>query len=163
MRSWFDAQNLYLAITVPKCDDEAKESGFSDEIQIGLARPGDATRFGSDLLRLGFNSDMPEAKDRTPGRKAEALVRGTKSAFRSAGLRTTGDVSVPLRLLKVSEGNRLMLDLSFPVPEPEHENSEKPEPAVNTFSYRVRYGSDSLVPVYFVELSLKRKRQTMRP
>jgi hypothetical protein len=67
----------------------------------------------------------------------------------------------PLRLLKslkAGEGSRLVLDLSFPAPENVAEAMEPPEPNVNTFSYRVRYGSDSLVPVHFVELNLQRKR-----
>jgi hypothetical protein len=166
LRSCFDAQNLYLAITVPNCEDEAQESGFSDKLQIGLARPVDASSFGGDLLRLGFDSDRSEAKDRTPGHKAEAVIRGTKSVWRTEGIRTTHEICLPAHLVdggKVGEGGRVMLDLSFPVSEREGQTSERPEPAVNTFSYRVRYGGDSLVPVYFVELSLERKRLPMRP
>jgi hypothetical protein len=60
--------------------------------------------------------------------------------------------------LKPSEGGRLVLDLSFPPPEKTAETMEPPEPNVNAFSYRVRYGSDSLVPVHFVELNFQRKR-----
>lgn len=161
LRSCFDAHNLYLAVTVPKCDDgEAKESGFSDEVQIGLARPVDDSDFSGDLLRLGFNSEVSEAKDRTPGRKGEAAVPGTKSVCRGEGLWTTYEICLPLRLLKglkAGEGSRLVLDLSFPVPEHEAEGHEQSDPSLNTFSYRVRYGNDSLVPVYFVELDLERK------
>jgi hypothetical protein len=161
LRSSYDGQNLYLALTVPKCDpDEVKELGISDEIQIGMARSVGNTGFGGDLLRLGFNSDAREAKDRTPGRKTVAVVRGVKSVWRTEGSQTTYEISLPLRLLKdlkVGEGSRLMLDLAFPVPE--GGGAQEPaEPGINTFSYRVRYGSDSLVPVYFVELALQRKR-----
>jgi hypothetical protein len=165
LRTCFDAQSLYLAVTVPKCDQEAKESGFSDDIQIGLARPINGG-FGGDLLRLGFNSELPEAKDRTPGRKAEAMIHGTKCVSRTEGLRTTYEISLPLHLLKglkAGEGSRLVLDLSFPVPEREGETAGTSEPSANTFSYRVRYGGDSLVPVYFVELNLEHKRQPAGP
>ena len=162
LRSSYDAQNLYLAITVPKFEaGEAKESGFSDEVQVGMARRLSDTDFGGDLVRLGFNSDSLEANDRTPGRKVEVTIPGTRSVGRTEGLRTTYEITVPLRLLKslkVGEGGRFILDLSFPAPEDTAETTEPSEPNVNTFSYRVRYGSDSLVPIYFVELNLERKR-----
>ncbi len=57
--------------------------------------------------------------------------------------------------------DRLVLDLSFPVTRaesPSGDYTEPAEPKVSSFSYRVRYGSDSLVPVYFVELDLRLKR-----
>jgi 3',5'-cyclic AMP phosphodiesterase CpdA len=162
LRSCYDAQNLYLALTVPKCDDdEAKESGFSDEIQLGLARPLNDTDFGGDLLRLGFNCDAKEAMNRTPGRKSETAMPGAKSVCRTEGGRTTYEICLPLRMLrglKAGAGNRLILDLSFPVPESEAQSEDPPEPTVNSFSYRVRYGSDSLVPVYFVELNLEPRK-----
>jgi hypothetical protein len=162
LRSAYDPQNLYLALTIPKFEaTEAKESGLSDEIQIGMARRLTDTDFGSDLLRLGFNSDEREARDRTPGHRIEAPTPGTKSICRTESGRTTYELAVPLRLLKglkAGEGSRLILDLSFPAPENVGETDEPSGPNVNTFSYRVRYGSDSLVPVYFVELSLQRKR-----
>jgi hypothetical protein len=162
LRSSYDAQNLYLALTVPKFEaDEAKESGFSDEVQIGMARRISDTDFGGDLVRLGFNSDSLEANDRTPGSKVQAAIPGTRCVGRTKGLRTTYEIAIPLRLLKslkAGEGGRLILDLSFPAPEDVAETVEPSEPNVNTFSYRVRYGSDSLVPVYFVELNLQRKR-----
>ena len=54
--SCYDAQNLYLALNVPASDgEEAKEWGFSDEVQIGFARRLSETDFSSDLLRLGLN------------------------------------------------------------------------------------------------------------
>jgi len=160
-RSCYDDQNLYLALEIPRSDeDEAKESGFSDEIQIGFARPSSETEFGNDFLRLGLNSDAPGACNRTPGRKAEAVLPGVKIACRTEARRKTYEVSVPLRLLrhpKTGPGRRLILDLSFPVPEREVEAPPLPEPAPNSYSYRVRYGNDSLVPVYFVELNLERR------
>jgi hypothetical protein len=161
LRSCYDARNLYLTLTVPKFDaDEAKESGFSDEIQLGMARRLSNTDFGGDLLRLGFNSDSPEAKDRTPGHKPEAAIRGASSFCRTDRERTIYEITLPLQLLKnfkAGEGSRLVLDLSFPVPESGRPNLEPTEPNVNSFSYRVRYGNDSLVPVYFVELNFIKK------
>jgi hypothetical protein len=163
LRSCYNGQSLYLALTVPKFEaDEAKESGFSDEVQIGMARRLSDTDFGGDLLRLGFNSDTQEARDRTPGRKREAAVLGAKSVCRTEGQRTTYEIALPLRLLKglkAGEGSRLVLDVAFPLPTGDSETKEAPEPKVNTFAYRIRYGSDSLVPVYFVELNLQRKPQ----
>ncbi len=162
LRSGYDAQNLYLALTVPAFETaEAKELGFSDEVQIGMARRLSDTDFGSDRLRLGFNSGTPEAVDRTPGPKTGAVLRGAKSVCRTDGHQTTYEMAIPLRLLKnlkAGAGSRLMLDLSFPVPDDGVGAKEPTDPGVNTLSYRIRYGSDSLVPVHFVELNLKRQR-----
>lgn len=159
LRSCYDAQSLYLALSVPAIeDDEVKELGFSDELQIGLARPLSATEFGGDLLRLGCNPSSTEPKDRTPGHNPVVPLVGCKSVARRVGQQTSYEIAVPLRLLKSlkpAPGGRVILDLSFPVPELE---PEAKEPDINTFSYRVRYGSDSLVPVYYVELNLKRMR-----
>ncbi len=162
LRSGYDATNLYLKLTVPKCDaGEAKELGFSDEVQIGLARRLNAEAFGSDLLRLGWNADVQEARDRTPGPKPGAILSGTTSICRSEGQRTTYEMAIPLRLLKklnVAAGSRLIVDVSFPVPEAAASASAVAAPPVNTFSFRVRYGIDSLAPVYFVELNFGPKR-----
>ncbi len=162
LRSCYDGQNLYMGLTVPKFEtDEAKESGFSDEVQIGMARRLSDTDFGGDLLRLGFNSDTQEPRDRTPGRKQEVAIPGAKSVSRTDDRRTTYEIALPLRLLKslkTGEGSRLVLDLAFPLPDGDSESREPSEPNVNTFSYRIRYGSDSLVPVFFIELNLERKR-----
>ncbi len=162
LQSGYDAQNLYLALTVPAFDAaEAKELGFSDEVQIGMARRLNNTDFGSDLLRLGLNSDTSEARDRTPGPKTGAVLPGAKSVCRTSGHQTTYEMAIPLRLLKnlkAGAGSRLMLDLSFPAPDGEAGTGETLDPGVNTLSYRIRYGSDSLVPVHFVELNLGRQR-----
>lgn len=162
LRSGYDAQNLYLALTVPAFDaTEATESGFSDEVQIGMARRLSDTDFGSDLLRLGLNSDTSEIRDRTPGLQTRAVLPGAKSVCRTEGHQTTYEMAIPLRLLKnlkAGAGSRLMLDLSFPVPDGGAGTKEPADPGANTFSYRIRYGSDSLVPVHFVEVNLERKR-----
>ena len=161
LRSGYDATNLYLALTVPKFDaGEGKELGFSDEVQIGMARRVNDAEFGSDLLRMGWNADLNQAMDRTPGLKTGVILNGTTSACRTEGQQTTYEMAIPLRLLKklnVGAGNRLILDLSFPVPEVDASEAKAvATPPVNTFSFRVRYGSDSLAPVYFVELKLEK-------
>jgi len=161
LRSCYDAQSLYLAFSVPAIeDDEVKELGFSDELQIGLARPLSATEFGGDLLRFGCNPGSTEPKDRTPGHNPAVPLSGCKSISRRVGQQTSYEIAVPLRLLKSlkpAAGGRIILDLSFPVPEVEPEEKSL-EPDINTFSYRVRYGSDSLVPVYYVQLNLEHIR-----
>ncbi len=159
VRSGYDSRYLYVALTVPTFNSaEAKEFGFSDEVQAGFAPRLRDAEFGGDLLRLGFNSDTQAAKDRTPGHKTGMTVPGTKCVRRTEGLRTAYEIAVPLQLLKglkPDPRSRLILDLSFPVPENEATTGEQREPNVNTFSYRVRYGNDSLVSVYFVELNLE--------
>ncbi len=60
-----------------------------------------------------------------------------------------------LRRLKPEAEGRLIMDLSFPAPDDDGEQAS--DPKVNTFAYRVRYGNDSLLPVYFVELKLEKK------
>jgi calcineurin-like phosphoesterase family protein len=162
LRTSYDAQHLYLAITVPSIDaEEEKELGFSDELQIGLARALNGTDFSRDLLRLGFSRSTSEARDRTPGHKTETVVPGVRSVCRAKDQRTSYEIALPLRLLKslkAGPGSRLILDLAFPVPDNAAQTKEPSEPGANTFSYRVRYGSDSLVPVHFVELNLERAK-----
>ena len=158
LRSCYDAQTLYLALRVPEFEAvEAKELGFIDELQIGIARLLDDTDFGGDLLRLGVNSSSPEPMDKTPGHKPQTAAVGAKSVSGVKDGRICYEIAIPLRLLKPlrpGPGRRMILDLSFLAPEPGSGGEAHPEPELNTFSYRVRYGSDSLVPVYFVELAL---------
>jgi 3',5'-cyclic AMP phosphodiesterase CpdA len=160
LRSCYDAQNLYLALAVPKFDAaEAKELGLSDEVQIGMARRMNATDFGGDLLRFGFNSDTQVAWDRTPRHKPQVAVPGVKCVCRAEETQINYEAVVPLRLLrslKAGEGRRLVVDLAFPLGD--GVANEAPEPSLNSFSYRIRYGMDSLVPVYFVELSLESRQ-----
>jgi hypothetical protein len=56
------------------------------------------------------------------------------------------------------EGGRFILDLSFLSLEATLTTGTHLEPTGNTFSYRIHYGSDSLVPIDFVELVLARKQ-----
>jgi Calcineurin-like phosphoesterase len=162
LRACCDAATLYLAVTVPTVElGEAEELGFKDDLQVGMARRLSDTDFGADFLRLGFSRAVREAMNRTPGRNTEGAIPGVKSACRSEGGRTSYEIAVPLRLLKhlkAGAESRLVLDLSFPAPDGGADLMEPPDPAVNTFAYRVRYGSDSLVPVHFIELNLERKR-----
>jgi len=157
--SYYDQENLHLAVVIPAADvEESKELGFSDELQIGLAHRTGPTEFGNDFLRLGFSANSSHAFDRTPGRRAENVVSGVKVNSSREGEKKRFEVTIPWTLIKSSraEVSALVLDVSFPVPDsPEEERAA--EPAVNSLSYRIRYGADSLVPVYFLELNLERK------
>jgi hypothetical protein len=162
LRSCYDQEALCLAVSVPAFDAaEAKELGFTDELQIGIARSVSETDFGGDLLRLGFDSNSKEAMDRTPGHTRKVGVPGARSVSYTRNGQNIYQIGIPLRLLKSLKpgpGKRMLLDVSFLVPEPDAK-AQTPEPNVNSLSYRVRYGSDSLVPVYFVELHLDSKRR----
>ncbi|HZR17997.1 MAG TPA: metallophosphoesterase [Verrucomicrobiae bacterium] len=162
LRSCYDARMLYLLFCIPTFETaEAKELGFSDELQIGISRPVSETEFGADLLRLGFNAAVTEAKDRTPGHKPGAAIRGTKSVASQINGQTCYEIAIPWGLVDISKprpGNRVMLDLSFLAPETESDDGDGSEPAPNTLSYCVRYGNDSLVPVHFLELNLEANR-----
>jgi Calcineurin-like phosphoesterase len=163
LRSCFDTANLYLAVGIPVAKAEAEqeeELGFQDNLQVGLARRLGDTDFGPDFLRLGFSRNTQQAWNRTAGRKAEGAVPGIRSACRTEGGRTSYEIAIPLRLLKhlkMGAESRLILDLSFPLPDGGADTMEPPDPTANTFAYRVRYGNDSLVPVHFIELKLQQK------
>ena len=162
IRTCYDATTLYLAVTVPAVmGAEEEELGFKDDLQIGMAHRLSNADFGTDFLRLGFSSTKPEVWNRTARRKKEGLVAGVKYVCRAQGGRTSYEIAVPLRLVKgVKAGveGRLILDLSFPVPDGGADVPEPPDPTANTFAYRVRYGNDSLIPVHYVELTLGRKQ-----
>jgi len=162
LRSGYDARNLYLALAVPKYDtDEAKELGFSDEVQVGMARRLNDIDFGGDRLRLGFNPDSREVKNRTPGPEAGAVLAGATCAHRTEGQLTSYEIVIPLRLIKnlgAGTGGRLILDLSFPAPESGTGSGDSANPGVNTLFFRIRYGSDLLAPVYFIGLNFERTR-----
>jgi hypothetical protein len=162
LRASYDAANLYLGVNVPTAKaEEEEELGFQDDLQVGLARQLGETDFGADVLRLGLSSTIAEAQNRTAGRKGEGPVPGVRSVSRVEGARTSYEISIPFRLLtrpRAGVENRLILDLSFAIPDGGAEAEEPPDPSANTFTYRVRYGNDSLVPVHFIELSLERRR-----
>ena len=162
LRTCYDAATLYMAVTVPSVQaDEEEELGFRDDLQIGMARRVSDTDFGPDFLRLGFSSGAREAWNRTAGRKSEGLVAGVKCFSRAQSGSTCYEIAVPRRLLqglKPDAADRLILDLSFPLPDGGVNTPEPADPGPNTFAYRVRYGNDSLVPVHFVELTLQRRK-----
>lgn len=157
LRACYDAEYLYLALAIPAFDaDEAREVGLSDEVQIGMSRRANDTDFTGDFLRLGLDSDTREVRNRTPGRKGEATLPGAKLVCSVEDNFKCYEVAVPLRFLKPPKTGRtgnLVLDLSFPVPDGDPGTGEPTDPNANTFAYRIRYGSDSLVPVHFVELN----------
>ena len=162
IRTCYDATTLYLAVTVPTVmAAEEDEVGFKDDLQIGMAHRLSNADFGADFLRLGFDCAGREIWNRTAGRKKEGPVAGVKFVCRAEGGRTSYEIAVPLRLVKgvkAGVGGRLVLDLSFPVPDSGVDVPEPPDPKANTFAYRVRYGNDSLIPVHFVELTLGSKQ-----
>jgi hypothetical protein len=159
IRTLHTDETLYLAVTIPTVKEvEEDESAVIDDLQIGLARRLDGTGFSGDFLRLGFGGEMRGARNASPGRNAEATVPGVRSASRDEGDRTNYEIAIPLRLLKHvrpgAEGG-LVLNLSFRAPDGTGTEPTQPQP--NTFAYRVRYGGDALLPVYFVELNLEKK------
>ena len=162
LRSCYDATMLYLLFRIPTFETtEAKELGFTDDVQIGISRPVSETDFGADLLRLGFNATANEVKDRTPAHKPGTAFRGAKCVTGQVDGQNCYEIAVPWHLIenfKPRPGSRIMLDLSFLAPESESGVGDNSEPAPNTLSYRVRYGNDSLVPVHFLELELESDR-----
>ncbi len=151
-----DTENLYLAVKAPEANrNEAQESAFPDGLQIGLARRLGAADFTTDFLRLGLSAGRQGAANRTPGHKLDRAVPGIQVAYAGGAENTTYEIGIPLRLLKPMRPGReggLIVNLSFPVSEMEASGAETLEPAPNTFEYQIRYGSDELMPVYFVEL-----------
>jgi hypothetical protein len=161
-----DRENLYLALAIPTLrpeerQEEEEEAAQPDALQIGLARRLSPTDFGGDFLRFGFNPDSNDARNRTPGRKAESIVPGVRVARRVDHQQTNYEIGVPLRLLrhmKSGGSDRLILNLSFPVPDRKILESDLAKNEPTLFSYYVRYGSADLAPVRFVELELGRNR-----
>ncbi len=152
-------QYLHLALTLPKVkpsQDYEDEDTPADDLQIGLARRLSRTDFTGDFLRLGFSAQSSQALDRTPGHRPGVMVPGVKCATRTTDERAHYQIEIPFRILRHPKADGLVMDVSFPAPE--SENAPGAEPRVNTFSYRVRYGNDSLFPVYFVELELEQKK-----
>ena len=162
LRARHDGRNLYLAITVPAAQlDDDDEIVFSDDLQVGFAERLDDVDFAGDSLRLGLSRSSRKATDRNPGKKKISTVPGVTSVCRTEGVRSSYEIAVPIRLLKGvnrDKEGRLVLNLSYPVPDLGPETEEPAAPRENSFSYQVRYGGASLVPVHFVELALERKK-----
>lgn len=156
-----DAISLYLAIVVPlrKATEEEDESAFPDDLQIGIARRTHPGGFGGDAVRLGLAwvDGRCVCRDRMSGRSWDRPLAAVRSACRRSDHEAVYEMEVPLSMLKASkagEGNRLIVNLSFPVSEPDEQVEGRGTPQQNSFAYQVRYGSDSLVPVHFLELVL---------
>lgn len=156
IQSAHDAKNLFLAVEVPvSAEPLSEDSAFQDQLQIGFAARSGDTGFGGETLRLGLQSNgaTVEVGDRTVGHRFGAVPPGVKAACRTKGKRAVFEVAIPKKLLPSLSGaakGRLVLSLSFPVPE--RGEGESPEPG--SFAYQVRYGGDALVPVHFIELVL---------
>lgn len=159
LRTVHTAENLYLGVTIPDVKSPEEEES-PDELQVGLARKLSDTTFGPDFLRLGFNRSSSDARNRTPGRRREGIMPGIRSGCQLQAGRKTFEIAIPMRLLKhqlSSERPRLILNLSFRLPDPANEQPEPEQPPKNSYYYAVRYGSDVLLPVHYVELDLSRK------
>ncbi len=159
-----DQQALYLAVRLPAVTlSEADESAFPDAMQLGFPRRLSEYGFGGDLLRLGLDRGQAraEVKDRTPSRKeAGAAPAGVRCAARAQSQNITYELVVPLSLVKPwrdADARHLILNLAYPVAEGEAGESAAADPQPNSFGYQVRYGSDALVPVHFLELVLQPK------
>ena len=159
-----DRENLYLAVTSTRYsgDAEGAEDAFPDDLIVGIATRVNESEFGRDLIRLGFScrGTSTEVHDRTPGQKPDTRVPGVKAVSRLVDDRITFEAAIPLgRLapLKPAGNTRLVLSLSAAVGESAPDASESAGLSRNTFSYQVRYGGDSLVPLHFVELVFERK------
>jgi|GEM_PF-642759 len=153
-----DRENLYLAVTLPRRSGDAAgaEEAFPDDLLIGIAARVNESEFGRDLIRLGFSRQgtSTEVHDRPPSQKPETRAPGVRAASRLVADRITFEAAIPLKL---AGKTRLVLSLSAPVAERAADTSESEDLNRNTFAYQVRYGGDSLIPLYFVELVLERK------
>jgi len=158
LQSAHDAKNLYLAVDIPSSQEPLSEdSAFPDQLQIGFAARSADTGFGGETLRLGIQvkSAGVEISDRTPGHRLGAALPGVGAASHLADGRMVFEVAIPKKLAPPLSGaakGRLVLSISFPVPEPGEAEPREPKPG--SFAYQVRYGGDALVPVHLVELVL---------
>jgi hypothetical protein len=156
IRAVHDGENLYLALSVPE-PPPAESGAFADDLQVGLAHQQAGSDFGRDVLRLGMLRTGGEAHNRTPGHKVQGAVPGVRSFAQSGQGRTTYELAIPLRLLKGQRPRhelKLVINVAFPSSEDESQEAAAEAPKPNSFAYQVRYGSDSLVPVYFIGLVL---------
>jgi hypothetical protein len=166
LQAAFDAKSLYLVVDVPVTEEPLSEdSVFHDQLQIGFAPRSGATDFGGETLRLGLQGSGAAVGvgDRTPGRRVGTTLPGVRAVDRTAGGRAVFELAIPRKLLPSLAGTakgRLVLSVSFPLPN--HVEAEPAEPKPGSFAYQVRYGGDALVPVHFVELALKSDKEESR-
>ena len=112
---------------------------------------------------LGAAGDQPfrSLAIRAPvaaGPRRSRTSSGEKAASRAADGRQTFELALPKTLLprnRAAAEKRLVMSLSFLVPDCGDDEPEKPGPG--SFSYQVRYGGDAFVQVNFVELILLTK------
>jgi hypothetical protein len=166
IRAFHDGENLYLAATVPTPPvAAATDPFFNDELQVGIGERLNDTEFGPDAIRLGFGraGHTVEVKDRTPGRKAGDTLPGVRSACREDKDVTTYEIAVPIGLLKhvkARERGRLVINLSYLLPDGGVGGPGMAEPRPNSFAYQVQFGGgNDLSPVHYIELFLEPPNQ----
>jgi hypothetical protein len=157
------AQTLCLAIKLPPTQPKAiEDTTFQDDLQLGFALRRTGSDFGPDLIRFGLEASglQVQINDRTPGRPAAERTHGIRSFLNNQAGAKTYLVSVPMKLLRpnrIAANNHLIMNLAFPIDDDEETPQSLSAPEANSFAYQVRYGSDGLVPVHYVELIPDRK------
>jgi hypothetical protein len=166
VRAFHDGQDLYFAITVPTPPGaEGTNPFFRDELQVGFGERLTDTEFGPDRLRLGFlrAGQTLETMDRTPGRSAGDAIPGVRGAFRTDGELTTYEIAVPdalLRRVEAGRNGRLVVNLSYFLPDSGPGGAASVHPRPNSFAYQVQFGGgDDLSPAHYLEVVLERPKQ----
>jgi hypothetical protein len=162
VRAFHDSGDLYLAVSVPTpLAAEGTDRFFRDDLQVGISERLTDTEFGPDRIRLGFMraGNTTEVKDRTPGHKAEDVPAGVRGACRDDKDLTTYEIAVPtvlLKQVKAKERGRLVINLSFFLPDGGSGGSAMAAPRPNSFAYQVQFGGgNDLSPVHYIELILE--------
>jgi len=156
---------LRLAITAPIRTTEAaeEEEAFPDDLVVGIAGRLNQTEFSRDLLRVGFTQQgrATQVRDRTPGQRPETPMPGVRAASHVEGNRRAFELVVPHKLLagiRSAGKNHLVVSVSAPVEPIAAALGENGAPPRNSFAYQVRYGGDTLIPVYFIDVLLEPRR-----
>jgi hypothetical protein len=162
VRTFHDGQDLYLAVTVPTPPvAEGMDPFFRDDLQVGFSERLSDTEFGPDRLRIGFlrAGQKIEVKDRTPGRTVGDALPGVRGACREEKDLTIYEIAIPTVLLermKAGKSGRLVLNLSYFLPDGGSGGSAAAEPRPNSFAYQVQFGGgNDLSPAHYIELFLK--------
>ncbi len=162
VRAFHAGGNLYLTATVPTPPvAEGTDPYFRDDLQIGISERLTDTEFGPERLRLGFlrAGRAVEVKDRTPGRTTGDVLPGVRGACREDKDVTTYEIAIPTVLLKpvkAQERGRLVINLSYFLPDGGPRSSAMAEPRPNSFAYQVQFGGSSdLSPVHYIEMFLE--------
>jgi hypothetical protein len=162
VRAFHDGGNLYVTAAVPTPPvAEGTDPIFRDDLQIGISERLTDTEFGPERLRLGFlrAGRAVEVKDRTPGRATGDVLPGVRGAFREDKDVTTYEIAIPtilLKQVKAKERGRLVINLSYFLPDGGPVGSAMAESKPNSFAYQVQFGgSNDLSPVHYIELFLE--------